>query len=48
MAAGFVVAAATNEHSSYWVHVVPAMVLMASGLGLTTAPSTEAIMGSPR
>jgi EmrB/QacA subfamily drug resistance transporter len=46
MAAGFVVAATTNEHSSYWFHVVPAMVLMASGLGLTTAPSTEAIMGA--
>jgi EmrB/QacA subfamily drug resistance transporter len=46
MAAGFVVAATTDENSSYWLHVVPAMLLMASGLGLTTAPSTEAIMGA--
>jgi fucose permease len=46
MATGFVVAATTNDHSSYWFHVVPGMVLMASGLGLTTAPSTEAIMGA--
>lgn len=46
MSMGFVVAATTDEGSSYWLHVVPAMVLIASGLGLTNAPSTEAIMGS--
>ena len=45
-AIGFVVAATTDQHSSYWFHVGTAMVLMASGLGLTTAPSTEAIMGA--
>ena len=46
MAIGFVVAATTDQHSSDWFHVVPAMVLMASGPGLTTAPSTEAIIGA--
>src|SRR5919106_1883768 len=46
MAAGFVVAATTDASSSYWFHVVPAMLLIASGLGLANAPSTEAIMGA--
>jgi EmrB/QacA subfamily drug resistance transporter len=46
MSAGFLVAATTGVHSSYWLHVVPAMLLMASGLGLTNAPATEAIMGA--
>ena len=33
--------------SSYWAVIVPQMVFIASGLTLTTAPSTEAILGSP-
>lgn len=32
--------------SGYWSVVVPSMVLIAAGLGLVTAPATEAIMGS--
>jgi MFS transporter, DHA2 family, multidrug resistance protein len=43
MASGFLVAATISASSSYWLHVVPSMVLIASGLGLTTAPATEAI-----
>ncbi|MBX3287607.1 MAG: DHA2 family efflux MFS transporter permease subunit [Actinobacteria bacterium] len=46
MSAGFLVASTNDATSSYWLAVVPAMVLMAGGLGLTTAPATEAIMGS--
>ena len=46
MSAGFLVAATTEADSSYWLRVVPAMLLMASGLGFTTAPATEAIMGT--
>ena len=46
MSIGFVIAATMTETSSYWGHVVPSMVLIAAGLGMTTAPATEAIMGS--
>jgi DHA2 family multidrug resistance protein-like MFS transporter len=46
MAGGFLVAATISGSSSYWLHVVPSMVLIAAGLGLTTAPATEAIMGA--
>jgi DHA2 family multidrug resistance protein-like MFS transporter len=46
MSIGFVIAATMTETSSYWAHVVPSMVLIAAGLGMTTAPATEAIMGS--
>jgi fucose permease len=42
MARGFLVAATISASSSYWLHVGPSMVLIASGLGLTTAPATEA------
>jgi EmrB/QacA subfamily drug resistance transporter len=46
MSAGFLVAATTSATSAYWGTVVLTMVLIAFGLGLTTAPATEAIMGS--
>jgi hypothetical protein len=46
MSAGFFGAATMTAVSPYWTDVVPWMVLMAAGLSLTTAPSTEAIMGS--
>jgi EmrB/QacA subfamily drug resistance transporter len=46
MAAGFAVAATTTDTGSYWGKVIVAMVLMAAGLGLTTGPATEAIMGA--
>ena len=46
MSAGFVVAATTAADSPYWGKVVIAMALMAAGLGLTTGPATDAIMGA--
>ncbi|WP_426573181.1 MFS transporter [Aquihabitans sp. McL0605] len=46
MSAGFLAASFLDGGSSYWTAVVPSMVLMAGGLALTTAPATEAIMGS--
>src|ERR1700733_638256 len=46
MSAGFVVAATTAATTPYWGKVVIAMVLMAAGLGLTTGPATDAIMGA--
>lgn len=45
MAGGFLVAHATNASTHYSVIVV-AMAFMGGGLGLTTAPATESIMGS--
>jgi len=45
MSAGFVVAATTTATSSYSV-VVVSMALMGVGLGLTSAPATESIMGA--
>ena len=46
MSIGFLWAAGLGATSPYWTSVVPSMVLMAAGLGLTMAPATEAIMGS--
>jgi hypothetical protein len=46
MSAGFVVAATTAVDSPYWGRVIIAMALMAAGLGLTTGPATDAIMGA--
>ena len=46
MAIGFVISATVGSSSSYWLHIVPSMVLLAIGLQLTTAPSTDAILGS--
>jgi DHA2 family multidrug resistance protein-like MFS transporter len=46
MSGGFVVAATTGVSSPYWGNVIAAMALMAAGLGLTTGPATDAIMGA--
>jgi len=46
MSAGFVVATGTALDSPYWGRIIIAMALMAAGLGLTTSPATEAIMGA--
>jgi EmrB/QacA subfamily drug resistance transporter len=46
MSAGFMVAATTGVSSPYWGKVIIAMALMAAGLGLTTGPATDAIMGA--
>lgn len=46
MALGFVVAATLTADAAYWGPVVISMLLIAVGLGLCTAPATEAIMGS--
>ena len=46
MSAGFVVATTTSVDSPYWGKVIIAMALMAAGLGLTTGPATDAIMGA--
>jgi MFS transporter, DHA2 family, multidrug resistance protein len=46
MSSGFVVAATTEVNSPYWGKVIIAMALMAAGLGLTTGPATDSIMGA--
>src|SRR5579862_8999376 len=46
MSGGFVVAATTGVSSPYWGAVIVSMALMAAGLGLTTGPATDAIMGA--
>jgi EmrB/QacA subfamily drug resistance transporter len=46
MGAGFLVAATTAVNEPYWHTVIISMTLMAAGLGLTTGPATEAIMGA--
>lgn len=46
MTGGFLLASYMDASSSYLTGVVPSMVVMAAGLGLTMAPATEAIMGS--
>jgi predicted MFS family arabinose efflux permease len=46
MAVGFVVASTLEVESAYVGPVLAAMVVMAAGLGLTTSPATEAIMGA--
>jgi EmrB/QacA subfamily drug resistance transporter len=48
MAAGLVVAATMSVDAAYLGPVVVSMVLLSLGLSLTTAPSTEAVMGSLR
>ena len=45
MATGFLIASTMSAETSYWVIVV-SMAFMGGGLGLTTAPATESIMGS--
>jgi EmrB/QacA subfamily drug resistance transporter len=46
MAAGFVLASTLDGGSRYWGPVVLSMLLIAGGLTFTTAPATDAIMGS--
>jgi EmrB/QacA subfamily drug resistance transporter len=46
MSAGFLVAATTEVGTPYWGRVIISMALMAAGLGLTTGPATDAIMGA--
>jgi EmrB/QacA subfamily drug resistance transporter len=46
MSAGFAVAATTAVTTPYWGRVIISMALMAAGLGLTTGPATDAIMGA--
>jgi EmrB/QacA subfamily drug resistance transporter len=46
MSIGFAWASTVTADSSYWAVIVPQMVFIAAGLTLTTAPSTEAILGS--
>jgi EmrB/QacA subfamily drug resistance transporter len=46
MSAGFVVASTLTADSAYLGPVLAAMVILAAGLGLTTSPATEAIMGA--
>jgi len=46
MSAGFAVAATTGVGTPYWGTVVISMALMAAGLGLTTGPATDAVMGA--
>jgi EmrB/QacA subfamily drug resistance transporter len=46
MSAGFLVAATTAVDSAYWGRIIVAMTLMAAGLGLTSSPATDAIMGA--
>ena len=46
MSAGFVQAALLEADSAYLGPILASMVTMAAGLGLTTSPATEAIMGA--
>jgi EmrB/QacA subfamily drug resistance transporter len=46
MSIGFAWASTLDADSSYWAVIVPQMILIAGGLTMTTAPSTEAILGS--
>lgn len=46
MSAGFFLAATLDADSAFFGPVVGSMVMLAAGLSLTTAPSTEAILGS--
>ena len=46
MSIGFFWASTLQADTSYWGVVVPQMVLLGAGLTLTTAPATEAILGS--
>jgi EmrB/QacA subfamily drug resistance transporter len=46
MSVGFVIAAGTTADSAYWGRIIISMTLMAAGLGLTSSPATDAIMGA--
>jgi EmrB/QacA subfamily drug resistance transporter len=46
MSAGFLMASTLEADSAYFGPVLASMVVMAAGLGLTTSPATEAIMGA--
>jgi MFS transporter, DHA2 family, multidrug resistance protein len=46
MSGGFIVAARASVNCNYWTVIVVAMVLMASGLALSTGPATDAILAS--
>jgi EmrB/QacA subfamily drug resistance transporter len=46
MAAGLLLVAAEPVYASYWTWIIAGMVLLSLGLSFTTAPSTEAVMGS--
>ena len=46
MSTGFVMASTLEADSAYFGPVLASMVVMAAGLGLTTSPATEAIMGA--
>jgi len=46
MSAGFVLASLLDADSAYVGPILASMVTMAAGLGLTTSPATEAIMGA--
>jgi EmrB/QacA subfamily drug resistance transporter len=46
MSTGFVLASTLTVDSAYVGPVLVSMVVMAAGLGLTTSPATEAIMGA--
>ncbi len=46
MSLGLLIASRMDAQSSYWGHVIIAMVLMANGLSFVTSPSTDAVMGS--
>jgi EmrB/QacA subfamily drug resistance transporter len=46
MSVGFVMASTLAADSAYFGPVLASMVVMAAGLGLTTSPATEAIMGA--
>jgi predicted MFS family arabinose efflux permease len=49
MGAGFLVVSFANESSSYWLVMVPAMILMAAGLSFIQGPATDIIMtAAPR
>ncbi len=46
MSIGFVVASGMTADTAYWGRIILSMTLMAAGLGLTTSPATDAIMGA--
>ena len=46
MSIGFVMASTLSADSAYFGPVLASMVTIAAGLGLTTSPATEAIMGA--
>ncbi|GLY13235.1 DHA2 family efflux MFS transporter permease subunit [Kineosporia rhizophila] len=46
MSAGFYLASTVTLESDYWGKVICSMVLMATGLALSTGPATDAIVGA--